>query len=99
MKRLETTSTKEKNFFSRVRHATTTSVNSLSTWGKMLLNVGCVIIGVVILGALLESMALIANLRSGTQYRTDRIFKDLLTSLWNDSLEKTKQKLRSRRNS
>ena len=96
MKRLETTLTKEKNFFSRVRHVTTTSANSLLTWIKMLSNVGYVIIMVVILGVLLEGMVLIANFRSGKRYRADRILKDLLTSLWNEALRKTKRKLNSR---
>jgi hypothetical protein len=61
MKLLETTKTQGRNYFSNVRSAITTSISSLSIWTKVLLNVGFAIIGVVILGALLESMALIAK--------------------------------------
>ena len=96
MKRLETTLTKGESFFSRARRVVTTNVNSLSTWTKMLSNVGYVIIMVAILGVLLEGMVLIANFRSGKQYRADRILKDLLTSLWIEALRKTKQKSNSR---
>ena len=79
--------------------AITTSVNSLLTWINMLISVGFAIIAVVILGALLEVMVRIANFRSGTQYRTEAILKGLLTSLWHQSVEKTKRKWNSQKSS
>ena len=61
--------------------------------------VGFVIIGVVILGALLDVLVRLSNYRNGTQYRTGQILKDLLTYLWNEALEQTKRKWNSQRNS
>lgn len=99
MKRLETTQTKATNYFSRARHAITTNVSSLLTWIKMLLSVGFVIIAVVILGVLLDVLVRISNYKNGTQLQTGQILKDLLTSLWNQSLEKARKNLNSRKNS
>ena len=93
MKHLETTSTKVPNFFSRALHAVTTSVSSLLTWISLFISVGFAIIAVVILGVLLDVMVRITNYKNGTQYQTEVILKDLLTSLWKQSVEKTKAKV------
>jgi hypothetical protein len=67
MKLLETTENPALSFFSRARHAITTSASSLLTWAKMLLSVGFVITGAVILGVLLDVMVRIHNYRNGTR--------------------------------
>ena len=99
MKRLETTSTKGTSFFSGALRAITESINSLLIWIKMLFIVGFAIIAVVILGALLEVMVRITNYRNGTQYRSEVILKNLLNSLWKQSIQKTKAKWNSQKNS
>ncbi len=97
MKRLETTQTKVRNYFSRALSAITTNVNSLLTWIKLFISVGFVIIGVITLGALLGVLVLICNYSRGTNYQTGQILKGLLTSLWKDSLEKTKRRREHRK--
>tara|TARA_S200002703_G_C3678874_1_gene208503 strand:+ start:162 stop:530 length:369 start_codon:yes stop_codon:yes gene_type:complete len=99
MKRLETALTKETNYFSRVLRAITTSVSSLLTWISMFISVGFAIIAVVILGVLLGAMVLICNYRNGTQYQAEVILRNLLTSLWKQSVEKTKKKWNSQKSS
>ena len=84
MKLLDTTQTKAANYYSRARRAITISVSSLLTWTKMLISVGCVIIMVVVLGALLDVLVRISNYRNGTEYRTGQILKDLMTFLWKE---------------
>ena len=66
---------------------------------KNVYSVGFAIIAVVILGALLDVLVRIHNYRNGTQLRTGQILKDLLTSLWNQSLERARRNLNSRKNS
>ena len=99
MKLLDTSQTRVMNFFSRVRHVIIVNVNSLLTSIKMFISVGFVIIVVVVLGVLLDVLVRISNYRNGTQYRTGQILKDLLTFLWNQSVEKTKAKWNSQKNS
>ena len=99
MKRLEDTGTGARNFFSRALRATITSASSLLTWTSMFISVGFAIIAVVILGVLLEVMVRITNFRNGTQYRSEAILKDLLNSLWKQSVEKTRKKWNSQQSS
>jgi len=100
MKRLETTDKPARmSIISNALRAIITSINSLLIWIKMLFIVGFVIIAVVVLGVLLDVLVRISNYRNGTQYRTGQILKDLLTFLWNQSVEKTKAKWNSQKNS
>ena len=99
MKRLETTRTKVMNFFSVVLRAVTTSVSSLLTSTRMFISVGFAIIGVVILGALLDVLVRIHNYRNGTKLQTGQILKGLLISLWNQSVEKVIKNSNSQKNS
>ena len=100
MKLLETTAKPaRKSIISNALHAITTSISSLLIWIKMLFIVGFVIIAVVTLGVLLDVLVRIANYRNGTELRTGQILKDLLTSLWNQSIEKTKAKWNSQKSS
>ena len=98
MRHLEATLTKVRSYYSRARHAITTSVNSQLTWIKMLISVGFAIIAVAILGVLLGVLVRIHNYRNGTQLQTDLILKDFLISLWNNSVQKTRKNLNSRQN-
>ena len=80
------------NIILNALHAIIESTSSLLTWIKTLFIVGFVIIVVVILGALLEVLVRLYNYRNGTQLQTGPILKGLLTSLWKESLEKTKRR-------
>ena len=100
MKLLETTAKPaRKSIISNALHAITISISSLLIWIKMLFIVGFVIIAVVTLGVLLDVLVRIANYRNGTELRTGQILKDLLTSLWNQSIEKTRLKWNSQKSS
>jgi hypothetical protein len=100
MKLLETTAKPAKtSIISNVLHAITTSISSLLIWIKMLFIAGFVIIAVVVLGALLGVLVRLSNYRNGTDLRTEPILKDLLISLWNQSVEKTKRKWNSQKSS
>ena len=79
-------STKVMSFFLRARYAVTTSGSFLLMLIRMSINVGFVIIGVVILGVLCVGLATTTNLLRGTSYSGVKIWKDSLTSLWNQSM-------------
>ena len=100
MKLLGTTGKQAKvNFISGALRAITESISSLLTWIKMLFIVGFVIIAVAILGALLDVLVRIHNYKNGTELQTGLILRDLLISLWSQSVEKTRRNLNSRKNS
>ena len=100
MKLLETTAKPAKvNIISNVLRAITASISSLLIWIKMLFIVGFVIIAVAALGILLGVLVRISNYKSGTELQTGQILKDLLTSLWDQSVEKTRRKWNFQKNS
>ena len=98
MRRLDTSQTRAANYFSRVRHAVITSVSSLLIWTKMLISVGFVIIGVVILGVLLDVLVRLHNYRNGTKLQTGPILKGLLIFLLNQSILRARQNSNYRKN-
>ena len=99
MKLLETTAKPARtNINSNVLRVIITRISSLLIWTKMFFIVGFVIIAVATLGVLLDVLVRLSNYRNGTELRTGRILKDLLTSLWRGAINKTKQKWNSQRN-
>ena len=57
------------------------------------------VIMVAVFVVLLDVLVRIHNYKNGTKLQTGQILRDLLTSLWNQSVAKTRQKLNSRKNS
>ena len=59
-----------RKFFSNARSVITTNLSFLLTCLKMYLSVGFVIIGVVMLGALLDVLVRLHNYKDGTKLQT-----------------------------
>ena len=88
-----------RKLFTNARNAITTNLSFLLTCLKMYLSVGFVIIAAALFGVLLGVLVPIHNYRNGTTYSAGKIWKDLMISLWSESLRQVRITLNSQKNS